>query len=84
MAQFCFGAFRSRSPEVGVAGRRGCRYWRGAMAIRRSSHTPRLRFSSINRSYESKFKISIRRPLTVSGGKAACAARRPELEALGG
>jgi hypothetical protein len=84
MAQFCFGAFRSRSPEVGVAGRRGCRHWRGAMAIRRSYDSPRFHFSSKTPSYNSKFEISIRRPLTVSGGKAARAARRPELEALGG
>ena len=84
MAQFCFGAFRSCSPEIGVATRRGWGYWRGVMAIRTLSRSPRIDFSPITRSYNSKFEMSIRRPLMVSGGKAACAARRPELEALGG
>jgi len=84
MAQVCLGAFRSRSPEVGVAGRRGCCYWRGARAIGTISRASRFDFSHITRSYNSKFEISIRRPLTVSGGKAARAAYRPELEALGG
>jgi hypothetical protein len=84
MAQVCLGAFRSRSPEVGVAGRRGCCYWRGATAIRTFRRSLRLDFSRINRRYNPKFEISIRRPLMVSGDKAARAARRPELEALGG
>jgi hypothetical protein len=84
MAQVCLGAFRSRSPEVGVAGRRGCCYWRGATAIGTFPHSLRLDFSRITRSYNPQFEISIRRPLKVSGGKAARAARRPELEALGG
>lgn len=84
MAQFCIGAFRARSPEVGAAGRRGRRFWRGATATTGSSRTTRIDFSLIILSYNSKFEISIRRPLTVSGGKAARAARRPELEALGG
>jgi len=84
MAQVCIGTFRSRSPEVGVARRRGCFYWRGAMTSRTLSGLSRFHFSLITQSSNSKFKRSIRRPLTVSGGKAARAARRPELEALGG
>jgi hypothetical protein len=89
MAQFCFGAFRSSSPEVGAAARRGCHYWRGPAVTRNISRRARLDFSRItgsynSRSYNSTFEIFIRRPLTVSGGKAACAAGRPELEALGG
>jgi hypothetical protein len=84
MAQVCFGAFRSRSPEVGVAGRRGCCNWRSATTTRTLSRSLPLEFSRITRSYNPKFEISIRRPLRVSGGKAARAARRPELEALGG
>jgi hypothetical protein len=84
MAQFCFGAFRSCSPEIGAATRRGWSYWRGAMAIRTTSRSRRIDFSPITCSSNSKFEISIRRHLTVSGGKPARAARRPELEALGG
>ena len=38
----------------------------------------------LDRNNSSKFKMYDQRPVTVSGGKAACAARRPELEALGG
>jgi hypothetical protein len=53
-------------------------------AIARSYPASRIDFHSINRSYNSKFEIYIRRPLMVSGGKPARAARRPELEALGG
>jgi hypothetical protein len=53
-------------------------------AISRSYPVSRIDFHPINRSYNSKFEIYIRRPLMVSGGKPARAARRPELEALGG
>lgn len=84
MAQFCFGAFRSSSPEVGAAARRSYHYWRGTAVNRNIFSRARLDFSRIARSYNSTFEIFIRRPLTVSGGKAACAAGRPELEALGG
>jgi hypothetical protein len=84
MAQVCFGAFRSRSPQVGAAGRRGWRCWRGVTAIARSYPVSRIDFHPINHSYNSKSEIFIRRPLMVSGGKPARAARRPELEALGG
>ena len=89
MAQFCFGAFRSSSPEVGAAARRSYHYWRGPAVTRSIYRRARLDFSRITRSsssssYNSKFEIFIRRPLTVSGGKAACAAGRLELAALGG
>lgn len=84
MAQFCFGAFRSSSPEVGAAARRSYHYWRGPAVTGNISSRSRLDFSRIARSYNSTFEIFIRRPLMVSGGKAACAAGRPELEALGG
>jgi hypothetical protein len=84
MAQLCFGAFRSSSPEVGAAARRSYHYWRGPAISRNLSRRARFDFSRITRSYNSTFEIFIRRPLTVSGGKAACAAGRPELEALGG
>jgi len=83
MAQFCFGAFRFCSPEDGAATRRWRRYWRGETAMRTISRSPRIDFSRLNRINSSKFEID-QRPVTVSGGKAACAARRPELEALGG
>jgi hypothetical protein len=83
MAQFCFGAFRFCSPEVGAATRRGRRYWRGATATGRDRRSPRIDFSRFNRINSSKFEID-QRPVKVSGGKAACVARRPELEALGG
>jgi hypothetical protein len=56
-------------------------------AISRSYSVSRIDFHPINRSYNSKSEISktvIRRPLMVSGGKPARAARRPEREALGG
>src|SRR5580692_5603333 len=82
MAQFRFGAFRSCSPGVGVAARRSCRYWRGAR-ISTISRSLRISFSRLNRINSSKFRYD-QRPVTVSGGKAACDARRPELEALGG
>jgi len=83
MAQFCFGAFRSSSSAVGAAARRGYYYWRGATAINTYPRSLRIDFSRLNRINSSKFEID-QRPVTVSGGKAACAARRPELEALGG
>ena len=84
MAQFCLGAFRSCSPEIGAAARRGCQYWRGAMQTRRVLHPARIDFSRLDRIKSSKFKMDDQRPLTVSGGEAACAARRLEHEALGG
>jgi hypothetical protein len=84
MAQFCFGAFRSCSPEIGAAARRARQYWRGAMATRRVLNHARIDFSRLNRIKSSKFKIDDQRPLTVSGGKVACAARRLVHEALGG
>jgi hypothetical protein len=84
MAQICFGAFRSSSPEIGAAARRGHRYWRSATEIKTVSRSPRIDFPLLTRSYNPQFEIFIRRPLMVSGGKAARAAYRPELEALGG
>jgi len=84
MAQFCFGAFRSSSLVVGVAARRTHRYWRGAIATGTISRSLRINFSRLNRINGSKFNVADQRPLKVSGGKAAYAARRPELEALRG
>ena len=84
MAQFCFGAFRSSSPAVGAAAHRAYYYWRGATTISWLPRSFRIDFSRLNHNNSSKFEVSDQRPVTVSGGKAACAARRPELEALGG
>jgi hypothetical protein len=84
MAQFCFGAFRSCSPEIGAAARRRRQYWRGATQTRPVLHPAQIDFSRLSRIKSSKFKMDDQRPLTVSGGKVACAARRLEHEALGG
>ena len=83
MAQVCFGTFR-HSPEVGVIRRRGYCHWRGATLVRRNPYRVSSDFSPLDFRNSLKFEIAIRRPLTVSGGEAAYAAHRPELEALGG
>ena len=83
MAQFCFGAFilqpwnrRRRAPRPSVLARRH----RNPTVL----HHARIDFSRLSRINSSKFKLDDQRPLTVSGGKVACTARRLEHEALGG
>jgi hypothetical protein len=84
VGQVCLGAFSFRSPEAGDVRRRGCSACSPSMATGRIFRPRRLDFSRITSSNNLKFQISIRRLLTVSDSKAARAAGRPELEALGG